>query len=78
MHPPAEAERSWTNGQGDEGMAPDSARFPQSWLLGDRAPNVYSWFLKSLHLPGDVAECGVFTGETSRELVKHLEEERIP
>ncbi len=58
-------------------MAADSARFTPSWLLGDRAPNVYSWFLKSLHLPGDVAECGVFTGETSRELVKYLEEERI-
>lgn len=47
--------------------------FPYSSLLGKRARYVYARFLKSLHLPGDVAECGVFSGETSRELVKHLE-----
>jgi O-methyltransferase len=59
-------------------MPSDSWQFDHSWLLGDRAQNVYSWFLESLHLSGDVAECGVFTGETSRELVKYLEEHRIP
>ncbi len=49
-------------------------QFASSEFLGPRAVNVYSWFLRSLHLPGDVAECGVFQGETSRELVKFLEE----
>jgi O-methyltransferase len=49
-------------------------RFSPSPLLGARAENVYSWFLKSLEYPGDVAECGVFRGETSRELATYLEE----
>lgn len=48
--------------------------FAYSSLLGGRAEHVYEWFLKSLHLPGDVAECGVYGGATSRELVRHLEE----
>jgi O-methyltransferase len=52
-------------------------QFSYSPLLGKRAENVYAWFLKSLHLPGDTAECGVFRGETSRELVKYLEANAI-
>ncbi len=55
-----------------------STEFAHSPLLGERAANVYAWFLKSLHLPGDVAECGVSGGETSRELVRYLEANRIP
>ncbi|MDP9374809.1 MAG: TylF/MycF family methyltransferase [Chloroflexota bacterium] len=54
-------------------MLPEAKGFAHSGLLGRRAEHVYAWFLKSLHLPGDVAECGVFHGETSRELVKYLE-----
>ncbi len=54
-------------------MLPEAKGFAHSGLLGWRAEHVYAWFLKSLHLPGDVAECGVFHGETSRELVKYLE-----
>lgn len=49
-------------------------RFTPSPLLGARAEKVYDWFLRALDLPGDVAECGVFRGETSRELVRYLEE----
>ena len=45
-----------------------------SWLLGSRAKGVYDAFVQSLHFPGDVAECGVFAGETSRELIRFLEE----
>ncbi len=45
-----------------------------SWLLGSRAKGVYEAFIQSLHLPGDVAECGVFAGETSRELIRYLEQ----
>lgn len=47
--------------------------FQASPLLGARAFNVYTAFVRSLDLPGDVAECGVFTGETSAELVRYLE-----
>ncbi len=54
-------------------MLPEAQGFAHSGLLGRRAEHVYAWFLKSLHLPGDVAECGVFHGETSRELVRYLE-----
>ncbi len=53
------------------------ATFLHSWLLGQRAENVYKWFLASLHLPGDVAECGVFTGETSFQMAYYLERNRI-
>jgi len=48
-----------------------------STFLGPRAKIVYEWFLKSLCLPGDIAECGVFTGETSRELVRYLDENSV-
>jgi O-methyltransferase len=52
-------------------------QFSYSSLLGERAEGVYAWFLKSLHLPGDIAECGVFSGETSRELARYLEDHAI-
>jgi hypothetical protein len=58
-------------------MAAQSGKFAYSSLLGSRAENVYTWFLKSLDLPGDVAECGVYLGETSRELVRYLDSEGI-
>lgn len=51
--------------------------FSQTSLLGQRATYVYEYFLRSLHLPGDIAECGVFTGETSKELIKYLEQNAI-
>jgi O-methyltransferase len=51
--------------------------FKYSTLLGNRAKNVYKHFLESLNLPGDIAECGVYAGETSKELVKYLEENGI-
>ncbi len=44
-----------------------------SSVLGRRAETVFSWLLRSLHLPGDVAECGIFRGETSREIVRYIE-----
>ena len=47
--------------------------FRPSFLLGDRAPWLYQVFICSLTLPGDVAECGVAHGETSREMVRFLE-----
>lgn len=59
-------------------MSFHSRQFANSSLLGSRAQNVYEWFLASLHLAGDVAECGVFKGETSRELVRYLEDNQIP
>lgn len=59
-------------------MIPHLEQFAGSEFLGARAVNVYSWFLQSLHLPGDVAECGVFKGETSRELLRFLEGNKIP
>ena len=55
----------------------DLSIFSYNTFLGQRAENVYAWFLQSLSLPGAVAECGVFRGETSRELVKYLEENNI-
>lgn len=58
-------------------MPPTTGRFVNSPLLGDRAPNVYERFVKSLLLPGDVAECGVYLGETSRELARYLDEHGI-
>lgn len=58
-------------------VAMDFSRFSCSTFLGQRAKNVYDWFLQSLHLSGDVAECGVFRGETSRELLRYLEENNI-
>lgn len=59
-------------------MSLPAGRFVNSPLLGERAANVYEWFVKSLHLPGDAAECGVYRGETSRELVRYLDENRVP
>ncbi len=50
--------------------------FRASPLLGRRAWNVYAAFVRSLHLPGDVAECGVFTGDTSAELTRYVEATR--
>lgn len=47
-------------------------------LLGDRAKTVYERFLTVLHLEGDVAECGVFAGHTSLELVRYLETMHMP
>ena len=48
-------------------------KFEVSELLGPRAEYVYTWFKRSLHLPGAVAECGVYSGKTSREFVRYLE-----
>lgn len=45
----------------------------RSGYLGGRALSVYETFRRTLSLPGDVAECGVFTGITSRELTRYLE-----
>jgi O-methyltransferase len=58
-------------------MSLPAGSFANSPLLGERAANVYEWFVKSLHLPGDAAECGVYRGETSRELVRYLDENRL-
>jgi len=44
----------------------------RSSLLGERADRLYEWFERSLALPGDVAECGVYRGETARELARFL------
>lgn len=55
----------------------DMTEFRYSPLLGERAKNVYAWFLQSIALPGDIAECGVSRGETSYEFVRYLEENHI-
>jgi hypothetical protein len=47
--------------------------FAVSELLGPRAEHVYSTFLRSLSVPGDIAEFGVFNGETSHELTRYIE-----
>jgi SAM-dependent methyltransferase len=47
--------------------------FHRSPVLGDRADGLYEWFRRSLDVPGDIAECGVFAGDTSRELVRYVE-----
>jgi hypothetical protein len=46
--------------------------FPPSRSLGHRAPHLYRRFVRSLRLDGDVAECGVYTGTTSKQFVRHL------
>ncbi|MGH3888240.1 MAG: class I SAM-dependent methyltransferase [Pseudonocardiaceae bacterium] len=48
----------------------------RSELLGPRADLVYQSLLTTLHLPGDVAECGAYEGVTAASmarLVAHLE-----
>lgn len=42
-----------------------------------RANNVYALFVDALRLEGDVAECGVYDGGTSVEMVRLLEEAEI-
>ncbi len=59
-------------------MARPSFAFSRSPLLGNRADNVYEWFLRALTTEGDVAECGVFEGETSFNLTRYLEQMKIP
>ena len=51
--------------------------FPYSRSLGDRAPPLYRRFVHSLGLDGDVAECGVYTGTTSKQFLRYLWEQRI-
>src|SRR5262245_15414026 len=43
-------------------------------MLSRRARNVDTWFFRSLRLPGDVAECGVYLGGTSQRLARYLEQ----
>ena len=50
---------------------------PSSPLLGPRARAVYRRFVQSLGVPGDVAECGVFSGMTSRALAAYLDARAI-
>ena len=61
-------------GEVDPGVA---RSFPPSRSLGDRAPPLYERFVGSLALDGDVAECGVYTGTTSKQFVRHLREHGI-
>jgi O-methyltransferase len=49
--------------------------FPFSRSLGHRAPALYRLFVRSLELPGDVAECGVYTGTTSKQFVRYLQDQ---
>lgn len=42
------------------------------WLM-ERAETVYRLFMMSLGMEGDVAECGVYQGHTSRNMVGFLE-----
>ena len=58
-------------------MAFESIPFAHSRMLGARADAVYARFLRCLNVPGDVAECGVYEGETSHEMVKYLERHAI-
>jgi hypothetical protein len=51
--------------------------FPPSRSLGPRAPALYRLFVGSLPLAGDVAECGVYTGTTSKQFVRHLQDQGI-
>jgi O-methyltransferase len=51
---------------------------PCSPLLGSRARAVYRWFVRSLGVPGDAAECGVFDGVTSRALASYLDARASP
>jgi O-methyltransferase len=46
---------------------------PRSPLLGARATAVYRRFVESLDVDGDAAECGVFSGVTSRALASFLD-----
>lgn len=48
-------------------------------LDGTRAKRLYSALLTAVHtLPGDVAEFGVYQGETARELCRYLEAHGLP
>jgi hypothetical protein len=58
-------------------MDMDLSSFPYSRSLGLRAEQVYGLFVQSLELPGDIAECGVYTGTTSKQFVRYLEAKRI-
>jgi O-methyltransferase len=49
---------------------------PRSYLGAARAENVYTSLNDCLHLPGDVAECGVGAGVTSRKFARLLTELR--
>ena len=60
----------------DEAFAARDRHFSVSPLLGQRAPYVYERCLESLHLTGDIAECGVAGGETSAELLRLLERQQ--
>ena len=51
--------------------------FPHSRSLGDRAWPLYERFVNSLDLDGDVAECGVYTGTTSKQFLRYLREQQI-
>lgn len=55
-----------------------SFRFSQSSLLGDRADKLYEWFRRAVAVDGDIAECGVFAGDTSFEFTRYLEAMNIP
>lgn len=46
--------------------------FHASQLLGDRAFPLYASFMACMSLPGDVAECGVFAGQTALELALYM------
>ncbi len=59
-------------------MPRPSFAFSRSPLLGDRAEKVYEWFLRALVVEGDIAECGVFAGDTSYELTRYVEAMNIP
>jgi SAM-dependent methyltransferase len=46
--------------------------FHASQLLGERAFPLYASFMACMSLPGDVAECGVFAGQTALELALYM------
>ncbi len=52
--------------------------FSQSPLLGDRAEKLYEWFRRAVTADGDIAECGVFAGDTSFEFTRYVEAMNIP
>lgn len=68
--------------ESEQAVAAESERdvegwFPYSRSLGTRAPHLYRRFVQSLELDGDVAECGVYTGTTSKQFVRFLADHRI-
>jgi hypothetical protein len=62
---------------GESSTPEEGLRLEHSPLLGPRADRHYQGLAQHLHVAGDVAECGVYRGETAREMARYLRFHRI-